>query len=106
MGNIRLNRNSSFGVTSILEREKYTPYEATQVQRQPETAMRAQKDRAIIAKAAGDMDFRRETQQKINQISDKYAKFSKAAGLPTKVERARVAGFHRVSPKARGSLNS
>lgn len=86
--------------TVDFEGKTYTKYEATQVQRQLETAMRKQKDLANMAKAAGDDDLRREAQEKINLLTSKYAKFSKATGLPTKMERARVAGFHRVKTKA------
>ena len=82
------------------EGKKYTKYEASQVQRKLETEIRRQKDRTIIAKAAGDREMREEAQAKINLLTSKYAKFSKAAGLPTKMERARVAGFRNISVKS------
>lgn len=78
------------------EGKTYTGYEATQVQRKLETEIRRQKDRANLAAACGDEDMRREAQEKINQLTRHYAKFSKTAGLPTHAERMRVAGFHRV----------
>ncbi len=78
------------------EGKTYTGYEATQVQRKLETEIRRQKDRANLAAACGDDDMRREAQEKINQLTRHYANFSKAAGLPTHMERMRVAGFHRV----------
>lgn len=78
------------------EGKTYTGYEATQVQRKLETEIRRQKDRANTAAACGDDEMRREAQEKINQLTRHYANFSKAAGLPTHMERMRVAGFHRV----------
>ena len=78
------------------EGKKYTGYEATQMQRKLETAIRSQKDLANIAKAAGDDELRIQAQEKINQLTDKYFKFSDAAGLPTYVERMRVDGFRSV----------
>lgn len=78
------------------EGKTYTGYEATQVQRKLETEIRRQKDRANLAAACGDDDMRREAQEKINQLTRHYANFSKAAGLPTHMERMRVAGFHKV----------
>lgn len=82
--------------TFEFEGKMYTGYEAKQVQRKLETAMRHAKDRQIIAAAAGDDVLRRQEQQKINVLADKYSKFSNAAKLPTKKERASVSGYHRV----------
>ncbi|MBQ5850486.1 MAG: hypothetical protein IIW54_06700 [Lachnospiraceae bacterium] len=78
------------------EGKKYTGYEATQMQRKLETAMRHAKDRQKIAAAAGDDILRREEQAKLNVLSHKYKDFSDVAGLPTKAERAAVSGYHRV----------
>lgn len=82
--------------TIEFEGEEYTRYELSQIQRKLETAARHAKDRQIIAKAAGDDELRRREQERINLITSKYAKVSKAAGLPTKAERMRVSGYHRV----------
>ena len=82
------------------EGEKYTKYEAGQLQRKIETAIRTQKDRANIAKAAGDDDMRRQAQEKINHLASKYKKLSEVSGLPTKAERMSVSGFRRVKTKA------
>lgn len=78
------------------EGEEYTRYELSQIQRKLETAARHAKDRQIIAKAAGDDELRRREQERINLITSKYTKVSKAAGLPTKAERMSVSGYHRV----------
>ena len=66
------------------------------MQRKIESAIRNQKDLANIAKAAGNDDLRRKAQHKINLLTSKYDKFSKAADLPTKVERMNVKGFRSV----------
>ena len=95
------------------EGKEYTKYEASQVQRQLETAVRAEKDRAVMAEAAGNDEIRQEAQKKINQLTSKYADFSKASGLPTKVERMQVKGFRSVkisekpftNAKNRGIIN-
>lgn len=83
------------------EGKTYTKYEATQVQRQLETAIRSQKDLSVIAKAAGDEDLQREAQARINLLTNKYAKFSNAVELPTKMERTRVEGFRSIKPKSK-----
>ena len=77
----------------------YTKYEATQVQRQLETAIRKQKDRQIIARASGDKQETGLAQQKISQLTTEYNKFSKAAGLDTYKNRLIVSGYRRVSTK-------
>lgn len=82
------------------EGKTYTKYEAKQIQRKLETAARHQKDRATIAKAAGDDVLRRDAQEKINIISHKYKAFSDAAGLPTKMQRMTGAGFRPVKTRA------
>lgn len=77
----------------------YTKYEATQVQRQLETAIRKQKDRQIIARASGDKQETGLAQQKISQLTTEYNKFSKIAGLDTYKNRLTVSGYRRVSTK-------
>jgi len=78
------------------EGKQYTRYEATQLQRHIETAVRQSKDRAIIAKAAGDDLTRRVEQLRINQLKDKYSLLSKNFGLPLASDRMRVSGFWAV----------
>lgn len=74
----------------------YTKYEATQVQRQLETAIRKQKDRQIIARASGDKEEIGLAQQKISQLTTEYNKFSQVAGLDTYKNRLAVSGYHRL----------
>lgn len=91
----KMNRESQ----SIIEYEgkKYTTYEATQVQRKLETAIRKEKDRQIIARASGDKDGVGIAQKNITTLTYKYNDFSKNAGLDTYKNRLTVSGYHRVS---------
>lgn len=74
----------------------YTKYEATQVQRQLETAIRKQKDRQIIARASGDKEEIGLAQQKISQLTTEYNKFSRVANLDTYKNRTSVSGYRPV----------
>ena len=91
----QMNRESQ----SIIEYEgkKYTAYEATQVQRKLETAIRKEKDRQIIARASGDKDGVGIAQNNISVLTRKYNDFSKNAGLDTYKNRLAVSGYRRVS---------
>lgn len=71
----------------------YTKYEATQVQRKIETAIRRQKDRNIIANASGNEKEALKTQEKIRQLTSKYADFSVNTGLKTYKNRLKVVGY-------------
>lgn len=72
---------------------RYTGYEATQVQRKVERAIRTQKRRIIIDEATGDKEKLQTDQIRLVRLREEYARFSKAAGLRTQQERAEVAGF-------------
>ena len=78
------------------EGKEYTAYEATQIQRKIETAIRGAKDRAIVATAAGDDLTRRVEQRQINILKDKYVDLSRRFELPVKAERMVVPGFRGV----------
>lgn len=94
----QLNQMEKESTTKIeYEGKKYTKYEATQVQRKLETAIRQQKDRQIIARASGDKEEIGLAQQKISQITSEYNKFSKVAGLDTYKNRLTVRGYKRVA---------
>lgn len=83
----------------VFEDKEYTKYEASQLQRRIETEVRHQKDRSIIAKAAGNNTMQTKAQLRINQLTEKYAKLSEASGLPTKMERMNVRGFKTIKIK-------
>lgn len=87
-------RNSREEIT--IDGVTMTRYEWTQKQRQIETAVRAQKNIAIMAKASGDDLARREAQRNINALEDQYSVISEAADLLEKKERMTVAGFRPV----------
>lgn len=81
------------GVT--VDGKHYTGYEATQMQRKLERAMRRQKRRILTAEATGDKDTLTVAQTRLQRLRQEYSRFSKAAGLRTENERTQVAGFGR-----------
>lgn len=84
---------------SIIEYEgnKYTKYEATQVQRKLETAIRKEKDRQIIGRSAGNKEIVANSQQNITALTHKYNELSKVSNLPTYKNRLVVSGYRRVN---------
>lgn len=92
---LRMYRENSSAEIEI-DGRKMTRYEWTQEQRRVETAVRAQKDIAIAARASGDDFARREAQARINALQDHYDRISKAAGLDAQRERMSVSGFRAV----------
>ena len=77
------------------EGRKYTAYEASQQMRKMERAMRKQKDRCIVADAAGDEDSFTAASIKLRRQKDIYEDFCKAADSYTQYERTYVAGYDR-----------
>ena len=73
------------------EGKEYSAYDATQMQRRLETAMRAQKRKMIGYEAAGDTEAYTAAKAKYNALSAKYTAFSKAAGLPEQRQRLYIA---------------
>ena len=73
------------------EGREYTAYEATQMQRQIETAMRAQKRKMNGYEAAGDTEAYTAAKAKYNALSAKYKAFSRAADLPEQRQRLYIA---------------
>ncbi len=92
---LRMYRENSNAEIEI-DGRKMTRYEWTQEQRRVETAVRAQKDIAIAARASGDDFARREAQARINALQDHYDRISKAAGLDAQRDRMSVSGFRAV----------
>lgn len=84
------------GVT--IDGEHYTRYEVTQLMRKIELQIRRQKDTAILAKASGDDELRRECQAKITRLTMKYKAVAEAAGLKPRLEKTYVDGFKPVKP--------
>lgn len=79
-----------------IEGKHYTLYQVTQYMRELETKVRRQKDIAVAAKEVGDMELRRECQEKIDAIARRYYQVANAAGLRAESERMSVEGFRRV----------
>lgn len=73
------------------EGKTYTAYEATQKQRQLETAMRAKEREMIGYKAAGDEKAYTYAKARYRALSAEYKRFSKAAGLPEQRQRLKFA---------------
>lgn len=71
---------------------KYTAYEATQEQRKLERAIRAAKRRREAFKAAGDTEAYTAAKARVTALYSHYEAFSKAAGLPLKMERTLTNG--------------
>lgn len=69
---------------------EYTIYQATQKQRQLETAMRDCKRRMAAYKSAGLEEDYTAAASRLRALSKEYKQFSAAAGLRTQSERARV----------------
>ena len=98
--NRELNSMRHESLSKVLYDGKYyTKYEATQVQRKMETAIRQQKDRQIIARTSGDKQEIANAQQKISQLTSKYKDFSDKAGLDVYKNRLYVSQYHRVNVK-------
>ena len=77
------------------EGRTYTAYEASQQMRKMERAMRKQKDRCIVAGAAGDEESFTTASIKLRRQKDIYEDFCKAADSYTQYERTYVAGYDR-----------
>lgn len=95
----KFREDNAEGVT--VAGKHYTGYEATQMQRKQERAMRCQKRRILTAEATGDKDGLSVAQTRLQRLREEYSRFSKAAGLRTQNERAQVAGFgHKEAARA------
>lgn len=71
----------------------YTYYEATQKQRAMERSMRKTKREILAADATDDKDSFAEKSVLLRRQKEEYGRFSKAAGLSERNERAQVGGF-------------
>lgn len=72
------------------EGKAYSAYDATQMQRRLETAMRKQERRIIAFNASGNVEQADNAKIRLRALQSKYRAFSKAAKLPTQFERAKV----------------
>lgn len=77
------------------EGKQYTAYKVQQQMRKMERKMRKQKDRCIVADAAGDKEVFTTASIKLRRQKDIYEDFCKAAGTYTEYERTFVTGYNR-----------
>lgn len=84
---------------------EYTAYEATQEQRRTETALRKVKRRILAFKAAGDEDAYTMEAARYQALNAHYQAFTKAAGLPSQIERSFIPEFGpREAKEARKAI--
>ncbi len=82
--------------------KEMTKYQATQAQRNMETAIRKQKDKYIFADTMGDTEMAEKIKNNINQLQSQYNSISQQAGLSPKMDRTYVPGYtgKQVKPKS------
>lgn len=90
-----MRRKNAEGIT--YEGRHYTGYEATQMQRRLERAIRVQKRRVKVAETAGDKQALLTARVRQRVLNQRYAEFSAAAGLRTQQQRLEIAGFKSSS---------
>lgn len=79
------------------EGNHYSLYDGEQLLRKIELELRKSKDMQIMGRASGNKQIVEKAQTRITQLTNKYRDVLKASGLKSKLERARVAGYHRVN---------
>lgn len=79
------------------EDKHYSMYEGEQLLRKIELELRKSKDMQIMGRASGNKQIVEEAQTRITQLTSKYRDVLKASGLKSKLERARVSSYHRIS---------
>lgn len=77
----------------------YTMYEGEQLLRNVELELRKAKDQQIMGRASNNIQAIDDAQMRITILTDKYRYILNASGLPSKLDRARVSGYHRVNTK-------
>jgi len=89
--NDAIRQDNKKGVT--IDGRHYTGYEATQMQRKLERAIRKQKNQVIASRETDNTDWQRQSRSKLTILRQRYRDFSKAAGLIQQNERTFVSGF-------------
>lgn len=87
-----IKRRNREGFT--LNGKHYTNYEGTQLQRALEREIRKQKDIQILARESGNDELVGESRRKITELTNRYRELSNVSGLPTRMDRIRVSGYH------------
>ena len=79
------------------EGNHYSLYDGEQLLRKIELELRKSKDMQIMGRASGNKQIVEEAQTRITQLTNKYRDVLKASGLKSKLERARVSSYRRIS---------
>ena len=93
----KFRRDNEAGVT--VGGVHYTGYQATQMQRSLERAIRRQKDRIMVDEATGDKEKLAQDKTKLETLRRRYREFSKDADLRTQYERTETANFKQKGRK-------
>ena len=73
-----------------IDGKDYTKYEASQIMRKLETAMRKEKRKIAAFSAAGDPQRERAAKSRLRQLQQKYRQVSKDSGVAKDYTRTRV----------------
>lgn len=79
-----------------IDGKHYSTYEAVQLMRRLETAVRREKDVANAARLAGDEQLRKDCQLKINALAKRYSDVARIAKIKPRKDRMQVEGFQMV----------
>lgn len=79
------------------ENKHYSMYDGEQLLRKIELEIRKSKDTQILGRASDNIEVIEQAQSKITQLTTKYHEILKVSGLKSKLERAKVSGYHRVN---------
>lgn len=82
-----------------------TRYQWSQEMRRVETRIRQVKDTATLARYAGDDVLRRQCQQQIGILNERYTALSQGAGLKPEYQRTYVAGFRDAKETLTSPVN-
>lgn len=80
-----------------IDGKHYTLYEAEELMRKLELGLRKAKDQQILGRASNNQELIWNAQDKITKLTNKYKEVIKESGLPSKIDRARVVGYHRLA---------
>jgi len=79
------------------EGKHYSLYDGQQLLRKVELELRKSKDIQILARSSNNIELVEKMQNRITQLTNKYKDILKASGLKSKLERAKIAGYHRIN---------
>ena len=79
-----------------IDGKHYTLYEAEQIMRNLELNLRKAKEQQILGRESNNKELVGYAQDRITKLTHKYKEVMEASGLPSKMQRARVVGYHRV----------